>query len=318
MIYPVRLFNLSLFKALAVGVLMAGGLNSAKAAEQATVPQARAADLLDCVIEPSMVVKLASPIVGIVSSVTVDRGDKVVRGQPLVKLEDAVEAANVDLARERATNDFVIKSQKARLSFLRSKQGRAEKLRVNAFVSEAALEEAQSDVNVSDQQVREAEHNYRVAQLELKRAEASLQQRTIVSPLDGVVMERLLVPGEYRNEQSPLMTLAQINPLRVEVLAPTSSYGRIRIGSKAHVYPEDPVGGSYEATVTVVDHVLDSASNTYGIRLDLPNSDQSLPGGLRCRIGFDQVSTSRGPEAASPVSQTNPSSEKTSSENPSP
>jgi hypothetical protein len=50
--------------------------------------------------------------------------------------------------------------------------------------------------------------------------------------------------------------------------------------------PEEPIGGVYEASVTVVDRVFDAASSTFGVRLDLPNLNFTLPAGLRCRIRF--------------------------------
>ena len=48
---------------------------------------------------------------------------------------------------------------------------------------------------------------------------------------------------------------------------PTLYYGQIRSGSAAKIRPEDPVGGIHFAIVTVVDHVLDAASGTFGVRL---------------------------------------------------
>jgi multidrug efflux pump subunit AcrA (membrane-fusion protein) len=59
----------------------------------------------ECVIEPQQVVKLASPVVGMVARLDVDRGDIVRENQILGKIEDRVEAATLALARARATND---------------------------------------------------------------------------------------------------------------------------------------------------------------------------------------------------------------------
>jgi len=47
------------------------------------------------------------------------------------------------------------------------------------------------------------------------------------------------------------------------------------------------IGGTYAATVTVVDRVLDAASGTFGVRLTLPNPDLQLPAGIRCKVRFD-------------------------------
>jgi RND family efflux transporter MFP subunit len=243
----------------------------------------------DCVIDPRQIVKLASPVVGVIARLDVDRGDLVKKGQILGKLEAGVEEANLALARARATNDTVIKSNRARFEFLSRKENRAQQLSAKNVTALATVEEASADAKVAEQQVKEAEFNLYIAQLEVKHAEEVVNQRLLRSPLDGVVVERLLMPGEYRNEQSPILTLAEIDPLRVEVFIPTSFYGQIRIGSDAAVQPEEPIGGTYAATVTVVDRVLDASSGTFGVRLELPNAQQLVPAGLKCRIKFGTV-----------------------------
>ena len=49
--------------------------------------------------------------------------------------------------------------------------------------------------------------------------------------------------------------------------------------------------GAYSATVTLIDKVSDSASNTFGVRLDLANSDLQVPSGLRCLVKFELTDT---------------------------
>jgi RND family efflux transporter MFP subunit len=244
----------------------------------------------DCVIEPQQFVKLSSPVTGVIARLDVDRGDFVKQGQIVGNIEDGVEAAMLALARTRATNEFPVRSAEARLQFLRLKLGRVSQLASKAISSQAALEEAEAEANVAGQQLKEAELSRELARLEALHAEQVLNQRTIRSPINGVVVERLLVPGEYRNDQSPILTLAQIDPLRVEVFVPTAHYGRIHIGSNAKVRPEQPIRGTYLATVVMVDRVLDAASGTFGVRLALPNPYLALPAGIRCKVVFDMHS----------------------------
>jgi multidrug efflux pump subunit AcrA (membrane-fusion protein) len=101
-----------------------------------------------------------------------------------------------------------------------------------------------------------------------------------------VVVERILSPGEFADPPQ-LLEVAQIDPLRVEVFAPIGLLQQVSVGMTAQVLPEAPVGGSHEATVTIVDRVVDAASGTFGIRLELPNSDFALPAGLNCRVRFE-------------------------------
>ena len=129
-----------------------------------------------------------------------------------------------------------------------------------------------------------AEHiRERLAELELRRATAELRRRTIRSPVDGVVVERFLSPGEFA-KQDPILKLAQLDPLRVEVFAPVELLGQITVGMEGRVKAEGPVDGVQMAKVTIVDRVVDAASGTFGVRLELPNPGYRVPAGLRCRV----------------------------------
>ncbi len=239
-----------------------------------------------CLMEPRQVLKLAAPVQGVVATVTVDRGDRVTKGQVVATLDSEVEEAAALIAQVRAANDTAIRSGRARLDFLKRKQTRNEQLRTTDAVSFAAMDEATADARVADATLREAELNMAMARLEARRAEGQLQQRRIVSPVNGVVTERALGPGEFRNDQAHILTVAELDPLRIEAFLPIALYGRVRVGDRAEVLPEAPVGGAYPATVTVVDHVLDAASSTIGVRLELPNPGLLLPAGVHCRVRF--------------------------------
>ncbi len=125
--------------------------------------------------------------------------------------------------------------------------------------------------------------NRRLADLELQRTAAEVGLRTIRSPINGVVVERFMSPGECP-KQGRIFKLAQIDPLRVEAYAPVSQLGKIAVGMEVQLKPEAPVSGVYKAKVTVVDRVVDAASGTFGVRMELPNPDLRLPAGLKCTV----------------------------------
>lgn len=243
----------------------------------------------DCLIEPKQLLKLAAPVQGVVASVAVDRGDRVRKGQVVARLEYEVEEANAQIAAVHAANDTAVTSGRSRVDYLHRKMGRNEQLRPGNIVSFATADEAASDARVAEAQLREAELNVAQARLEARRAAGLLRQREVVSPVDGVVTERALGPGEFRNDQAHILTVAQMDPLRIETFLPIAAYGKIKVGDTASVMPEQPVGGRYTATVSVVDQVLDAASGTVGVRLDLPNPTFALPAGIHCRVEFGTV-----------------------------
>lgn len=242
-------------------------------------------DEVDCLIEPWSTITLSAAIEGVVEEVMVDRGDFVEKGQVVARLESSVERESVELARLRARAQGEILSGQARVEFATTSLDRQKSLGERDVVSQSALDEASSSLRVAEAQLLAAREAQREAELDLRRTAAVLERRTIKSPLDGVVMERILSPGEYADPPQ-ILKLAQIDPLRVEVFAPLSLYGRIEQGMLAEILPEAPVGGSYQATVTVVDRVIDAASGTFVVHLELPNPEHQLPAGLNCRARF--------------------------------
>jgi multidrug efflux pump subunit AcrA (membrane-fusion protein) len=98
-------------------------------------------------------------------------------------------------------------------TFLRRKASRQDALRQKNAVAESTFDESDTDARLGEFATTQAELNFRVAQLEVTHQEELLKQRTIVSPIDGVVVERTLFAGEYTDQTNHIVTIAQINPL---------------------------------------------------------------------------------------------------------
>ncbi len=239
----------------------------------------------DCVIEPFMTVELSTSIRGTLEDVSVKRGDLVKKGQVVARLRSGVEKAGVELAKAQAQSKTQIQISKERFALSQRKLQRVNELYEKNMVPKNEQDEAETEKILAELEVLRAEEGHKIAGLELERAEEVLDLRSIVSPINGVVVERLKSPGEFVEEQ-PVVKLAQIDPLNVEVIAPIAYLGKIKTGMKATVFPEKPVGGKYKAEVKIVDSVVDAASGTFGIRLELPNPKHKVVAGLKCGVKF--------------------------------
>jgi RND family efflux transporter MFP subunit len=241
----------------------------------------------DCLIEARQTVEIRSPVEGLVESVKVQRGDLVKKGQIIVKLESGPEVATLEIARARATMTGPVEAAQARVEFAKTKEKRQEELSAQKFVSPSALDEARTERKLAESELRVAMESQKLAELEVQRADALLQLHVIRSPFDGVVVDRLLDPGEFAstNIKEPILKLAEIDPLHVEVVLPASMFGRIKRGDRAEVIPETS-SRYFPAQVSIVDRVIDGASGTFGVRLDLRNPDGTIPAGARCRLRF--------------------------------
>ena len=264
-------------------VLQPSGSNAAwleGEAEPAAVPPSA----LDCIIDPYQIVDLGSAVTGLIEEVHVERSDPVEVGDVLVELDSGVERAAVELARARAAMNGEIKAREANLDLGRRKRERANNLFERDALSLDLREEVETEETIARLELQRARENRRLAALQLAQAREALKRRTIRSPISGVVVERLMSPGERVDEET-ILTIAQIDPLRVEVILPSAMFGSVRLNMRAAVEPElgDQV---HIASVTIVDQIIDAASGTFGVQLELANPDHAIPAGLHCQVRF--------------------------------
>ena len=255
--------------------------------------QAQASDSrgFECVIEPYQVVELRSAVEGVIEQVLVKRGDRVKAGQVLVQLESSAEQSATEMARYRASMEGRITSLRNRVEYLGKKVARAQEMQRENFIAAQARDESEAELLIAEADLREALENQELARFDHRHTADQLNRRALRSPFNGVVVERMLNPGDLAESgtgRKPIMKLAQVEPLRVEVVLPLAAWGRVKVGASAEIVPEG-LGGRYPAIVTVADSVFDSASGTFGVRLEVSNPKGLLPAGIRCRVEFSQL-----------------------------
>lgn len=212
-------------------------------------------DMVSCLLEPSRQVAVASPVSGVVSRIYFDRGDVIKVGDKLFELESGVEQANLVQAR-------------ARLTLVEGKYARNQ-----ALVREGIL---------SEQEAHELEAEYELARAARDEAQAVLARRTVLSPIQGVVVKRLLSPGE-QTSGSPVLRLVTLNPLHADITLRASAYGKLKPGMSLRVSAGDGLP-ALNGKVRQVDPVIDAASGTYSVSVELANPGRRVPAGLTCTL----------------------------------
>jgi membrane fusion protein, multidrug efflux system len=209
-------------------------------------------------IEPHKVVSVSSQVPGVLNDVNVERGDQVKKNEVVAQLKSGLERVAVDQA-------------SAQLAFAKRRAERNAELFEKEMLSVHERDEMDTEIQLAD--------------LQLRQAQERLNMRTIRSPIQGIIVDRYRASGEYAGEE-PILKIAQLDPLNVEVIVPFERFGTIQEGMVGEIHPEKPIGGLYQAKVVIVDQVIDAASGTFGVRLELPNPNYRLPAGLRCRVQF--------------------------------
>jgi RND family efflux transporter MFP subunit len=248
------------------------------------VGQVSAAEL-DCLVKPEMYVEVSSPVVSVLEEILVETGDVVVKGQPLAKLEASVEMARVKMAELQVEQISDIENRKVQLNYKKQNLERMLELRRQKSVPQFEADKAQTEYALAELEVAKARELRIMARANLEMERSQLALRTILSPIDGIVVDRYAMVGESVEGRS-IMKLAKVNPLKVELIAPTEYFGLIKKGMQADIYPEQPANQVFKATVTIVDKLIDPASGSFTVRMSLPNPDDILIGGVNCIAAF--------------------------------
>jgi len=184
---------------------------------------ARAA-MLTCLIQPSQEADLGAQVIGVLERVLVERGAVVKKGQPVALLNADVERAQLKAAKLRAIASAELQGAALSNQFAQRKKLRSDDLYQNKFISLQASDQAETEAHVAQMRLEQAQEQRRLARHELALAQAQVTQRSIRSPFAGVVVERYLSEGE-RVEQKPVVRIAMIDPLRVDVIVPAADFG---------------------------------------------------------------------------------------------
>lgn len=246
-------------------------------------PPRAAAPTVGCLISPNRVAEIGSPVTGVIEEVTVDVGDTVREGQRLVALRSEVESAGERAARARWSMEAEVRAAEASLALASQRHTRSRELLEQGFISPLAVEQTHTELRLAEQKLMQSRSQRNVLATDLEVVRAQLNQRVVRAPFAGTIVERYRQPGE-RVEDRPLLRLVSLDPLRVDLLVPATRFGQYAVGDQLQLQPELAGVKPVAAKVTHVDRVIDAASNTFRVRLSLPNPQQRLPAGARCTL----------------------------------
>lgn len=282
-----------------MAVVAAGPVAAQTPAAAASRPAAAAAAEggFECLLEPWQLIEVRSPVDGIIATISVNRGDSIRRGQTLVELQSQGERVAVDLARLRSKLEGQVVAAQNRIEYATKRLARLTDLEKDNFSSAQARDEADAEKRLAEAELQSALEGRELAKLELLRAQEQLALRTVTAPFSGVVVDRMLNVGELAEAGSgrkPVLKVAQIDPMRADVVLPAALFGQVKAGTKASVRARVG-GGQFPAVVRSVDRVIDAASGTFVARLEVPNPGDKVPGGSRCAASIEGLSLAARP-----------------------
>lgn len=244
---------------------------------------------IDCLIEATQTVELASPVTGLLDKVLVKRADRVSKGQIVATLESRAEHAAAELARFKSEQVGPIAMAENKIEFAKRKFGRRQVMTNEKLMSAQERDDSEADLRLAEAELKVAQENRQIARIEFQQQSSLLNLRTLRSPFDGVVVDQTAYPGEVvepGGNRKAILKLAQLDPLKVQVVFPKDAFGKVAPGAIVDVYPEVPTNAHYTAKVKAIDRLIDAASGVFVVLLEMPNPNLAIPAGVKCKAFF--------------------------------
>ncbi|HKB13751.1 MAG TPA: efflux RND transporter periplasmic adaptor subunit [Vicinamibacterales bacterium] len=266
----------------------------------------REVDLAGTLLSPDQA-RVSSEVAGIVTDVPVQLGTEVRAGNLLVRLEPR----ELQLAADRAEGQLrqieaqlgIDHSQAKRppsdeqIASVRQALANRDDAR-NTFKRAQQLHDrglmSQVDYDTADTRLKIAEANYQAAVDNVQALKATLQDRraawelaqkkladaAIKAPVSGAVAERLVQPGEFIRENTPVATIVQVNPLKLKTAIQEKYAAMIRPGQAVAFVVEAFPGRTFAGKVAYVSPAVDQTTRTFAVEALVDNADRVLKPGF--------------------------------------
>jgi RND family efflux transporter MFP subunit len=260
-------------------------------------------------LHPDETVSISAEVPGRVSNILVDFGQNVRKGQIIAELDkqelnlalDRSKAAlaqilarlGLDASQEnvRPESTPTIRQAIAQMEDAKSKYDNASRLVKTGDISQERFTEIekiyqlrQAALDAARDESRTLIANVQALKAEVKLAQKRLNDATVRAPFDGAVQEKLVSPGAYLKENTPILTLMKTNPVRLRVDLPESAAGAVHVGTTLTFTTDAAPGNTFTAIVRELNPPLDQKSRTLTAEARLARNDARLRPGMFVQV----------------------------------
>ncbi len=320
-----RLVVLLVFAALVAGLLVYRAKTAPPPASHYVVAETSRGDVVETVqstgqVKPVTEVQVGAQVSGRITEVYVDFNSQVKAGEPLAEIDPTLYSAQIDSSNAQlAAASASVRRAQANLEAIKIRLDRAKKLVADGLGTQADLDavQGQHDVAVADLAAARAQ----VAQIgaQLKQSKTNLEFTKILSPIDGVVINRAIDPGQtvQASFQAPvLFVLAQdLRKMRVFADIDEADVGRLKEGMTAGISVDAFTGTTFDGKVVQVRYspMTQQGVVTYAAIIDVDNPELKLRPGMTATVTIKTAEVKdalRLPNAALRFRPTPPSDDK--------
>ncbi len=269
------------------GGARSGGRGGAMTVEAATVARHEISDSITVVgnLIGEATVDVVPRTAGRIESVLVKLGDRVSRGQTVVKLEDRAIREQVNQVQANIdVNEATVVSRENDAKVAQNNLDRARTSFDRGLLSKQGLEDADSRYNSAVSQVTVAKAQLVSTKARLDELSVTLSDTNVASPVDGFVSRRNLDPGAFAGTNTPVISVVDIGVVRMVANLVEKDFRRIDRGGQALVEVDAFPGEQFTGQVSRVAPVFDPATRTATMEIEVPNPGFRLKPGMYARV----------------------------------
>ncbi|MEO8496040.1 MAG: efflux RND transporter periplasmic adaptor subunit [Planctomycetota bacterium] len=234
--------------------------------------------------EPYRDIDVAASESALLENVEVREGDRVQAGQLLAQLDASVLRASLEIVKATAAAEGRLESAEAEVKMQSEIVAKLHELRERSHASRQEVERAEAQLQIAEARRKAVQEEQQVMMLECQRTRVQLEQRRLISPIDGIVTRIFKDRGEFVSLADPVvLKVVQLDPLLVVFAVPTKQGRELSAGEDVEVCfaeSENRTTGSIE----FVSPTADPQSGTTRVRVRIPNPNELLPSGAPCRL----------------------------------
>ncbi len=236
---------------------------------------------------------------GKIREIMVKEGDLVHAGAILMQQADEIELVQLKILQARSLNRLPIHLAEVDLKQKQKDLADMKDVQKKGAITQWEVDHASLAVDTAllTLKIREFEHNQDVLQLE--SIVETINRLTLRSPLEGIVEEISIQPGETVQALMPVIRLVRIDFLLIDLPVPIDQAKDLRKGQKAIITFSDQT--ELPGEIIKISSIADAAATTLEVRLQVPNPEER-PAGERVRVVFSDASQEK-PQRIEPVSR---------------
>ena len=255
---------------------------------KARVGRVRQEVLLTGSLRPKEQVEVTAKATGRVEKLTHQLGDFISKGELIAELED--DELLQQVSRAKAALAVVAASARQRKAELENSKANLERYRrlvEEGLASRIDFEEKQTAREVVQAQLQLTEAQRGQAQAEMNELMIRLEQTKIYSPMNGHIAKRHIDQGALVNPSTPIVSLVNLSTMVTMASVPEHDVGRLRVGNTAIVEVDAFGERSFQGKVARISPVLDPATRTATVEVEIPNQEGGLRAEMFARVKLD-------------------------------